>query len=152
MSYLCRVISSDFGGMAKITQICTIDTSGLGNCSGYLDGSDPYNGTGQEGYECSVQVYKSPNPTGTANEMNLDDSPDSNTTFGAIWMNDSFTNYIMFNPDPNGSGIYVTLGIVTWGVNASVDYPDTTIIQSVLGPTGPDGSNKFPVWTNTRQH
>ncbi len=154
MSYLCRIISSDFDGMAKITQICNINATGLsGSCSGCLDGSDPYNGLGIEGQECSVRVNKNPNPTGSANEMNLDDAPDANDLYvlRTISMNDSFIDYVMFNPDPSDDGIYVTLAKITWDVSASVTYADTNITQNAdKGPHKPTDSDEFPIWTTTR--
>ena len=49
MAYDLQVTSSDFPGEAKITQLCTINSSGLGgSCSGCLDGSDPYNPSGED--------------------------------------------------------------------------------------------------------
>jgi hypothetical protein len=154
MSYLCRVISSDFGGEAKITQICNIDATGLsGSCSGCLDGSDPYNGLGIDGQECSVKVFKKPNPTGNDNEMNLDDAPDANDLYvlRTISINDNFIDYVRFNPDPSGDGIYVTLAKITWDVSASVTYANTNITQnSDKGPHGPTDSDEFPIWTTTR--
>jgi len=140
MSYLLRVISSDFSGDAKITQLCNIDASGLDSgCAGCLDGVDPYTDTG---------VLKNSNPTGNANILNLDDAPDANTNTGTIYMDDSFVDYVMFKPD--GDGIYVPLAKVTWDVNASVIYSATDISQTVDGPTGPTDSDEFPQWTNTR--
>jgi hypothetical protein len=154
MSYLCRVISSDFGGMAKITQICNIDATGLGgNCSGCLDGSDPYNGLGIDGQECSTKIFQNPNPTGNDGILNLDDAPDANDleVLRTISMNDAFVDYVMFNPDPSGSGIYVTLAKITWDVSASVTYANTNITQNAdKGPHEPTESDEFPIWTTTR--
>ncbi len=139
MSYLLRVISSDFSGDAEIIQLCNIDASGLnGSCSGCLDGGGAYT---------STHVQKNPNPTGGANILNLDDAPDANG-YISLHMNDSFVDYVMFKPD--GDGIYVNIAKVLWSVNAHVSYPDSDINQNVTGPTGPTDSDEFPRWTNTR--
>jgi len=140
MSYLLRIFSPDFYGDAKITQLCTIDASGLdAGCTDCLDLIDPYT---------SIRVFKNPNPTGNMNLINLDDAPDANTTTGTIYLNDSFQDYVMFRPD--GDSIYVPIALVTWSVSASVVYPNTTISQSVTGPTGPTDCTSFPFWLNVR--
>jgi hypothetical protein len=143
MSYVLRIISSDYAGTGKITQLCSIDASGLDSgCIGCLDGVDPYTWT---------SVQKHSNPWGNMNLLILNDAPDANTTTGTIYMHDSFADYVMFNPAPQGSGIYVTISKVTWSVDAAVVYPDTDISQSVIGPAGPADSSDFPVWITVRQ-
>jgi hypothetical protein len=143
MGYICRVISADFGGEAKITQICNIDASGFSAaCAGCLDGGDPYSP------DADVGVIQNANPKGGSNELIFDDSPDCNTTMGELYMTDSFVDYIMFNPKTTPNDIFVTLGTVTWDVSASAVFPNATISQTVDGPTGPDSNNQLPQWTD----
>ena len=154
MSYVVQVISSDFAGDAKITQLCTLDAIG-GSLLGYnysilvnnaLDGSDPYGlQPGQTG--AATMVFKGANPPVNANEINLDDAPGTEA-FSPFHYYGSFDDYIMFKP--SGDGIYVTIGKVTWGTTFGAIYPSMTINpNSVSGPTGPDSSHNFPVWTTS---
>ena len=141
MSYLLRIISSDFRGDGGITQICDINSSGLDfGCSGCLDGIDPY---------ARTTVMKSPNPSGNQNLINLDDAPTATTTTGTVILEDSFVDYVTFTPWADES-IAVTIAKVTWAVSASSVYPSPTINQSITGPAGPTDSDEFPEWTTVR--
>lgn len=149
MSYIVGITSSNFDGNAKITQICTINAtgSGLNHCTNWLDNSDPYSSS------TSVKVNKNLVPTNQfgLNTMNLDDAPQAaSSSYQAIQMNDSFVDYVMFNPAYSGPGsIYVPIGKVTWSTLAGASWPSTTISpNSVVGPTGPDDSLDWPVWAN----
>ncbi len=149
MSYYIGVTSLNFAGDAKITQICTINAtgSGLNNCTNWLDNSDPYSSS------TSVRVNANVIATNQfgLNTMNLDDAPQAaSSLYQAIQMNDSFVDYVMFNPDYSGSGsIYVPLGEITWSTTAGVSWSSTTISpNSVGGPTNPDNSQNWPVWTS----
>jgi hypothetical protein len=80
------------------------------------------------------------------NKINLDDAPGTGA-FDAFHYFGSFTDYVMFSPD---GGIYVPLGKITWGTTFTVISPLTTIFNNtVSGPTDPDGSYDFPIWTTT---
>jgi hypothetical protein len=46
---------------------------------------------------------------------------------------------------PDG-GIPVTLGIVTWSCDGESPSSGVLSTNSVTGPSGPDGSDDFPVW------
>src|SRR5206468_1629247 len=114
MSYLARVISPRFSGYAKITQLCTIDFSGIdGTCSGCLDNDDPYPNT-------SIFVNRNSNPQGNVNVLNFDDAPQA-PGYESVRMNGTFVDYIMFSPGGSGD-IYVTLGISTWSTSAAASY------------------------------
>jgi hypothetical protein len=100
-----------------------------------------------------VKVNKNLVPTNQfgLNTMNLDDAPQAaSSSYQAIQMNDSFTDYVMFNPAYLGSpSIYVPIGKITWNISAGASWPSTTISpNSVIGPTGPVDSMDWPVWTN----
>jgi hypothetical protein len=152
MAYDLQVISSDYAGDAKITQLCSIVASGPGfNYTDALDGSDPYNPTANPGQTgCAIQIFKTNNPPAGLNTFHFDDAPDADTSMGNLWLKDSFIDYVMFKP--SGDGIYVPLAKVTWDTGAAqVIFPSTDIIQnSDKGPHGPTDSDEFPIWTTTR--
>jgi hypothetical protein len=154
MSYIVQVISTDFSaglgggsGGAKITQLCTIDAekgAGYGlynvpvNVSDALDGSDPYS--------AGTAIFKTNNPPSDRNILPLDDAPKTGG-YDAFHYYGTFTDYIMFSPD---GGIYVPLGKITWGTTFKAISPSSTIFEnSVSGPSNPDGSYDWPVWTST---
>ena len=63
-------------------------------------------------------------------------------------MNISLIDYMMFAPSTPGS-IYVPLGKLTWGDSFGGSCSSTNINpNSVTGPSGPDGSDDWPVWTD----
>jgi hypothetical protein len=150
IDYLVRVVSSDFSGDAKITQICAINTTHSPtdiNITNQLDNSDPY-GSDVEN-PSSVHVNKNSDPSGTINEMSLDDAPRGGG-FGSFHFNGSFVDYVMFNPNSSSSDIYIPLGKVIWHTSFAATYPSVTInSNSVSGPTSPDNSDDFPTWTDT---
>lgn len=146
MGYLVRIISSDFAGDAKITQLCTIDATALPpiSVSNALDNSDPYSAYG---VAASTAVNRNPNPVGNINLITFNDGP-SDGWISSFHMNASFTDYVMFTPGGAGD-IYVPLGKLTWGTSFAASYPSTNISpNSVTGPTGPDASSDWPVWTD----
>ncbi len=152
MAYDLQVLSSDFPGEAKITQLCTLNSTGLGGSyTGALDGSDPYNPLGIDGDACDVLIFT--NPATGQNTLYLNDAPDAKVVtlpsgISIAQLDDSFDDYVMFKP--SGDGIFVPLAMVTWDVSASVTSPSTNITQTVHGPTGPADSDGFPIWTTTR--
>ena len=157
MNYQLQVISTSFAGGAEIIQLCAIDASGLsGSCSGCLDGGGEYT---------SQTVQAKANPTVDENILELDDAPDANDFLSAdqIWLHDSFTDYVMFEPGLNPSSfnpviessteaIYVPIAIVVWSANGEAEYPSTDIFQQGNGnwPQGPSVNDVFPIWTTTR--
>ncbi len=146
MDYLVRVVSADFAGWAKITQICTINAAALVdiNVVNELDNSDPYT---SHTYRAETHVGKVPDPTGYMNTMTLEDGP-SDGWFGSLHMNASFVDYVMFTPGGPGD-IYVPLGKITWSTSFAASSPSLTISPNqVIGPTGPDQSDDWPVWAD----
>ncbi len=139
MDYTIRVISSDFGGYAKFTQLCSRNDSfsATTNVVNWLDNQDPYNPT--------WKIYKNPNPTGNICLNGLDDAP-SASGYGRVFMYDTFTDYVMFTPG-GPDDIYVPLGKLVWSDSGDATYPSLTISpSSVSGPSNPDGSYDWPVW------
>jgi hypothetical protein len=139
-------VSADFAGWAKITQICTINAAALVdiNVVNELDNSAPYS---SHGSTATTYVVKLANPTGYMNAMRLEDGP-SDGWFGSLHMNASFVDYVMFTPGGPGD-IYVPLGKITWSTSFASSSPSLTISPNqVIGPTGPDQSDDWPVWTD----
>jgi hypothetical protein len=150
MSYVVGIVSSNYDGHAKITQICSIDATGLGmnHCTNWLDNADPYNSAAYTGVNKNLVPT---NPQGGLNTMSFDDSPGGSASLAQdIHFDDSFIDYIMFIPDYSGpNSIYVPLGTITWSTMARATWPNTTIIPNgVTLPTGPDNSENWPAWTN----
>jgi len=141
MSYYVQVISSDFAGYAKITQLCTLSGSGFSSVSNYLDNANPYPG--------AINIVNtnlvSPLNGHTNNLINLDDAPQNGGLF-SFSLTGSFVDYLMFTPN-GGSSIYVPLGKLTWSTALGASYPSTNLSpNSVSGPTAPDASYVWPVW------
>jgi hypothetical protein len=150
MSYVVGIVSSNFAGHAKITQVCSINATGAGmtHCTNWLDSADPYN---QSAYRGVLMNFIPTNPLGGLNTMNLDDAPSASATLSqSIHMDDSFIDYVMFTPDESGpNSIYVPLGAISWSTTAGASWPDPTINPNwPIGPAGPDQSLAWPVWTN----
>jgi len=145
MSYKVQVLSPHFPGEAEITQICTIDATALPpiNISNELDNSNPYPNTWVFVLTNSVNPFN-----GQLNNIIwLDDAP-NNGWVSSFHMNASFVDYVMFNPRLSGS-IFVPLGKLTWSTSFGASSPSTNISpNSVTGPTGPDSSSDWPVWTH----
>jgi hypothetical protein len=150
MSYVIGIVSSNFDGHVKITQICSINGtgSGMNHCTNWLDNADPYN---QATYTGVSKNLVPTNPQGGLNCMRFEDAPSASATLGSsIRMDDSFVDYIMFIPDFSGSdSIYVPLGTISWSTTAGASWPNATITPNwPIGPTGPDTSLAWPAWTN----
>ena len=98
----------------------------------------------------SIDPY---NPSPSFRQVNFSDSPNLYQLITPLWVIASFQDYCMFKPD--GDGIFVTLGIVTWSCDGELSkiplgspgFPGYTIItNTVVGPNGPDNSDQLPVW------
>jgi hypothetical protein len=142
MSFLTRIISSDFRGNAKITQLCTINATDIPDVhvTNELDNTDPYTNS-------TVRVNKNPNPVPPINQIFLEDAP-QDSYFGSFSDSSSFVDYIMFTPGNNGD-IYVPIGKITWSTSFGASYPSTNIAPNiVIGPVGPDNSQDWPIWTS----
>jgi hypothetical protein len=107
----------------------------------------PYNFADErcDGLEFFNEMPGRATPTGIAY---LDDGPfEKWVTPNVVRL--SCRDFVRFKPD--GDGIWVTLGVVTWntvGV-AEQDFWGTWTIttDSTPGPAGPDASDEFPRWT-----
>ena len=145
MCFDVQVLSPDFAGDAKITQLCTIDATHYPtdiSISGNLDNSDPYPNAYTHVYTISANSFTG----GPLNVMRLDDAPQGGG-FGSFHFNGSFTDYIMFTPGGLGD-IYVPLGKLTWGTSFEANYPNVAINPNlVTDPQNPDCSEDWPVWT-----
>ena len=119
-----------------------------------MDGSDPYNPLADKcGVGCCVKVFKFGNPPAGANMLYVDDAPQAaNGLTRPVMLKDQFEDFVMFKPeDPHNKSIYVTIGLVTWNVDANVGWFSSVITQSNnYGPFGPASTNAFPTWTITR--
>jgi hypothetical protein len=154
-------IDSKFGGEGFITQIFngyeTNESPNIINTFGTteLDAAEIYPYLGAITVSAGSSI----------NTVTLHDNPYIKC-IGNTAQNLHFTDYIRFNPDPNSSGISVTLGTVTWYVIDStqlgiggIDYvpaipPATTF--PYFAPTGsghtdgnPTDSEVFPYWDHT---
>ncbi len=143
MHYRVKV-TSDFDGSAGITQICDLDYSNpAAQCTDNLDGSTEfYNGT--------QSIFRSMNQYTNGNTLELFDTPHN------IWvtpnqMKGTFRDYVRFCPN-GAESICVTLGIVTWDMNAVAERVPLTGTWGLTtddhpAPVGPDTSDDFPAWT-----
>jgi hypothetical protein len=131
-----------FSGTGRITQLCMLQYSGIHvpSCS-FSD----YRLDGVEAYEEDTITPGTGHVILTLQDgpFNIDTLP--NTLRG------SFQDYIRFCPDAGSASdnIFVTLGIVSWNMNATATNSTTISPSETPDPTGPDNSNGFPIWTNT---
>ena len=147
MQYRVKVTTTtNFNGQAGITQLCDLDYSNPAFwCKNYLDGNDEF-------YNYTVPIVPVAN---AGNIIYLSDTPSS------IWLTPnkligSYRDYVRFRPDGDVNNIYVTLGIVTWNMNAVGEWvpftEDTWILTTDEhpAPKGPDKSDDFPVWDGVK--
>jgi hypothetical protein len=135
-----------FSGTGRITQLCQLNFSGVH----YPSCSFPdFRRDGIEAYEQDVIT-----PNTAKVSLTLQDGPYNVDAFPNT-LKGSFQDYIRFCPDAGNAGdnIFVTLGIVTWRINATATSPLINLIiispSETPDPTGPDNSNNFPIWANT---
>lgn len=98
----------------------------------------------------AIQVFtltRNPYSGNLYNLINLDDAPRDGWR-SSFNLSGTFVDYVMFAPSQPGS-IFVPLGNVTWGTTFGASYPSTNISpNSVVGPTNPNDSEGWPIWTN----
>jgi hypothetical protein len=139
MFYFVGVHSKFYGNFDIIQLITAHYSNPVANFSDErLDGSGVY-ASGGIAYD-----------NGNFNTAGLNDGP------SMIWedpntVSISARDFVQFCPD---GGISVTLGIVTWNASATARqysmFGDWFIQNpTISGPTGPNASDEFPVWTNT---
>jgi hypothetical protein len=105
----------------------------------WLDNSEFYNdGIGNDFPPTPV------NPIGT---VPFQDAPGVSDVYPLESITDSFETYLVFQPAPQNSSIWVTLGIVTWGWSATESAWSLTA-TNVTQATYSD-SDKFPTWLHT---
>lgn len=114
----------------------------------YLDNQDPYPNT-----DCSISQS-----TGYFNGISLYDQPGYGLNYivglypiNLCSINDSFKDYIMFQPNGNNS-IWVTLGRVFWSWSASTTQTNgvwSNPTYQVSSPSKPDSSDELPNWPFT---
>jgi hypothetical protein len=133
--------STNFNGSAFITQtLIGYETNSTGGVNTY--------GTNELDND---EIYPNPNSSpvtvigGGTNVVALNDMPGLGCSLHTA-QGLNFTDYIRFNPDPSGTGIYVTLGIVTWSVSDSSDYDSTA---NDYTPVLPSGVTTFPYVMST---
>jgi hypothetical protein len=150
MCFEIQILSPDFSGNAKITQLISEDDSGLPSLDPYLpyyagvtylDNSDPYQNAETSVFTNSVSPFNG----NLLNIIRLQDAP--SVTYGQIiHMEHNYTDYVMFAPS---GGIYVPLGQMTWSTLAHVSCGNTNISpNSATGPSNPDNSDNWPTWSN----
>ncbi|MDB6021955.1 MAG: hypothetical protein JWQ04_1812, partial [Pedosphaera sp.] len=131
--------TSDYIGQGLITQLCTLDYSGPGpTFSDYrLDGT--------EAYEQGAII-----PGTSSIFLTLQDGP-SNVDTLPDRIKGSFKDYIRFRPNVGNTNdnIYITLGIVSWSMNATATNSTTISPNDTPDPVGPDNSNDFPFWNSS---
>ena len=136
LCYDLRVVSPKFGGTAKLTQLCSLNNSGMGNyCTNALDSTAA---------SPSFSVASGSTPSGSTNLLRFASSPEASGFF-EIRMDASYKDYVMFSPG-GASDIFVSLGKVNWSAWAYAVYNLTNLPGAVSGPLGPDGSSDFPEW------
>jgi hypothetical protein len=151
-------VQSKYGGNAKWVQIVSVDMTGDAYFDGVLvhdpvltsvlDNQDPFEGD-------NWRISPNATPSGSLNTVPLDDSPAATVgqnLLNGIRFNIDCTDYLMFNPDPYGSGIWVTLGKTTtpWSVHCHASWPSLDILpdEHVTGPGDLDNSTGFPQWSD----
>lgn len=126
--------NSQFRGKGRITQLCSLNYSGLG--PSFSD----YRRDGSESYEEADII-----PGTAQTSLTFQDGP-FNTDTLPNRLQGYFVDYIRFCPDAGSGNIFVTLGIINWNMNATAASSTTISPSSTPNPTGPNDSDVFPVW------
>ena len=143
-------VNSIASGQAIITQVFDDGSYPASDNFGsdVLDKADAYPST-------TATIYATPPAQVTVNYINYSDAPGNDLTGDSTSLVLNFRDYIRFEP-ANGPGpnIYVTLGKVTWNVDAWANLvgttwqpsqnPPPTVSLPQLDPT----SVEFPYWTS----
>jgi len=141
-----HLIQTEFSGTAGYTQLITgVYGGGIGTTiGGYeLDNDEWQRGLTSINTRIPPLIW-----------TEFDDSPGTGAVIGSdtVGMDLNFKTYLRFQPDAGpGPNIFVTLALVTWGVQASATEsagvwtinPGST----VTGPSSSD-STEFPFWTD----
>ena len=157
-------VDSAFDGDVKITQLVNGVATNLNDRFLNSNGTDWLDNS--ETYPRSEKPVTKGQCTGSISQTALTDKP-SIICNGTTKYDADFKDYVRFNPDPNGSGIYVTLGILKWYThsqtglstsNSITDYTpprpnnlnlteDTNPGSAAMDPNITE-SSKFPFWSH----
>jgi hypothetical protein len=140
-------INSKYGGTAGYTQLFNDYSFPTAYGVDILDTAELYPFPGP------VSISQTPPKSPASNLVELDDAPwepceSGYPGLGASALNVQFTDYLRFTPGGPGD-IYVTLGILTWAVNASAAQSSNgtwaTGATQVIQPSY-SSSHQFPTW------
>jgi hypothetical protein len=137
-------VSSSYPGMAGFTQTYDDQSYPNNNGSDVLDAAEIYPNPNQG------PITINPANNWTANMLALNDRPyegsTPNGTFVSLVL--QFRDYARFMPSIGGPNIYITLGKVTWNVNATATYTNGAWVLNPGSPVVPSWgtSQEFPSW------
>jgi len=144
-------IRSAISGSEGLTQL--ISGSYVGRITRSMDGYELDNGNWAP-FGTTVTIDPTQITAGPTNSVSFRDTPCVRLVGSQVAMDLAFKTYVRFRPDAGnpGDNIYVTLGVVTWGVTASASYRDgfwqVDAGSAASGPTY-SANTGFPVWTKT---
>jgi len=143
MAFTTKVISA-YAGVAIFTQVYDDQSYPTAYGSNVLDGAEIYQ------HEGLIPV--STNAAGARNTITFDDQPSEESDYFGTFVSlvVQFRDYVRFMPTNGAPNIYITLGKVTWSVDAVAikPYDDWVLLPGnpVVPTWGP--SQEFPYWTN----
>lgn len=145
-------ISKTYPGKFGMTQLVKMSASTLGKLSTtfgefWLDGSSEY----YDG-ETTVTLSEYPSDDQYGSPSSINDPPGTPLLGGWGEYHGDWKTYVRFTPD--GDGIAVTLGLITWTWNSHASQDIHLFWQldsdAVTGPTLDSGDDSFPVWSTVR--
>jgi hypothetical protein len=140
MAFTTKVISA-YEGVACFTQVYDDQSSPSAYGSNVLDAAVVYPHEGQ--------ISVSTNSAGARNAITFDDTPsETANSLSFVSLVIQFRDYVRFIPNAGGPNIYITLGKVTWNVNATATYANGAWVLSPGSPVLPSwgSSQEFPCW------
>jgi len=143
LSFEVQVLSPHFEGDAKITQICTLEGSGISAVTNVLDNENPYTNAFTHVLTNSINPFNGH----TNNIIRVDDAP-QNASVESFHLYASFVDYIMFAP-MGSTNISVPLGNLSWSTSFGASHPSTNISPNIVSPpTNPNASEAWPTWSD----
>jgi hypothetical protein len=142
-------IDSDYGGTAGITQIYDDQSYPNAIGSNVLDSSEFYPANGLR--------IPQPGPVSAGNCLGsyvgvLDTPHEGSGGATSVSLKLQFRDYIRFRPNAGGSNynIYITLGKVTWSVDASATLTNNVWVSESNNVASPAyiSTNEWPYWTS----
>ena len=139
MNFSTKVISA-YKGVAGFTQVYDDQSYPNKNGSNVLDVAEMFPHEGQ------INVLTN---TGALNKIPFDDTPSEGSGGHFVSLVIQFRDYARFMPSIGGPNIYITLGKVTWNVNATATYTNGAWVLNPGNPVVPSWgpSQEFPYWT-----